>query len=102
MDMLGTDQGPKLDSDGKIVSRVPEETRVRFVVFERYMFDTISPADSFCRCGESGAYVDHGELAVPPDAIALAAERLSDTLDRGAKVRRVEVLKPVDRKVLFA
>ena len=38
MDMLGPDQGPQLDRGGKIVSRVPEETGVRFVVFERDMF----------------------------------------------------------------
>ncbi len=47
-DMLRPDQGPKLDGDGKIVSSVPEETGVRFVVLERDMVDTTTRTDRYC------------------------------------------------------
>ena len=69
----------------------------------RDIVDTTTPADRFCHRRQSRAYVDHGAfLPFRLTRGALEAERLSDTLNRGARIRRVEVLDPVDRKVLFA
>ena len=101
MDMFPLDKGSQLNGDGEVISGVPEEAGVRFVVFERHVLDTAAPSDCFCHCRESCADTDHGELAVPPESITLARERFSYTLDRGVKIRCVEVLEPVAGKVLF-
>ncbi len=103
MDMLRSNQGPKLNryGHGKLVGSVANETGVRWVIIKRHMVDTTAPANCVCCCCESCAHVDHGKPAAPPDTILLATEHLSDTLNRSVKVRRVKVLDPVDGKVLF-
>lgn len=72
------------------------------IVVERQVLDTTALSDCLRYCRESRAHTDDSELAVPPEAIALVTEHLSDTLDSGPEIRFIEVLQPVHRQVIFA
>ena len=102
MDMLRSDQSPQLHGDSEIVRTVSEQAGVGLIVVERQVLDTTAFSDCLRYCRESRAHTDDSELAVPPEAIALVTEHLSDTLDSGPEIRFIEVLQPVHRQVIFA